>query len=115
MMVVLLLLSSSAHAQYIPPILVAAALSPLLLISFAIILGVFARSWRIGIRHTLFVFLWILLFGFASYFIENDYVIWTPLVLYAAHFLLMLVLILVNFAKRISTTRGSDTPPVDPQ
>ena len=112
-MVVLLLFSVSAHAQYIPPILVAAALSPLLVIFFAIILGISARSWRVGIRHTLLVLLWILLFGLASYFIENDYVIWTPLVLYAAHFLLILVLIPVNIVKRIRTAHGNETSPME--
>jgi hypothetical protein len=40
------------------------------------------------------------MFLFASYFIENDYVIRAPLVLYGAHALPVFVLIGVNVAKR---------------
>lgn len=90
-----------ACAQYVPVWLVAAAVSPVVVILFAIILGVLCRSWRIGALHTGLVFAWIVLFGLAAYFIENDYVIWTPLVLYAAHAVLILILIVVNIARRI--------------
>ena len=111
--VLLLLSSAGAHAQYIPPIFIAAALSPILVIFFAIVLGALARNWRVGMRHTLLILLWVLLFGLAAYFIENDYVIWTPMVLYAAHSLLILVLILVNIAKRILAASRKGTQPMD--
>jgi hypothetical protein len=96
----LLLLPGVAYAQYVPIWLVAAALSPVVVVLFAIILGALSRSWRIGALHTGLVFAWIVLFGLAAYFIENDYVIWTPLVLYAAHAILILILIVVNIARR---------------
>jgi intracellular septation protein A len=108
------LLPASAQAQYIPPIFIAAALSPLLVILLAIVLGLLARSCRVGLRHTLLILLWVLLFGLASYFIENDYVIWTPMVLYAAHSLLIVVLILANIVKRIRTARRKGIQSVDP-
>ena len=98
----LALLPGIAYAQYVPIWLVVAALSPVVVILFAVMLGVLTRSWRIGALHTGLVIVWVLLFGFAAYFIENDYIIWTPLVLYAIHALLILVLIVVNIAKRIA-------------
>ena len=98
----LALLPGIAYAQYVPVWLVAAALSPVVVILLAVILGVLTRSLRIGAMHTGLVFAWVLLFGLAAYFIENDYVIWTPLILYAAHALFIFALIVVNIAKRIS-------------
>ncbi len=95
-----LFLPGIAYAQHVPTWLVIAALSPLVVILFAIVLGVITRSWRIGGLHTGLVFAWVSLFGLASYFVENDYVIWTPLFLYLAHALLILVLIVVNIVKR---------------
>ena len=95
------LLPGIANAQHIPIWLVVGALSPVVVILLAVILGVLSRSWWIGAVHTGLVFAWVLLFGLAAYFVENDYVIWTPLVLYAAHALVIFVFIVVNIAKRI--------------
>ncbi len=100
--VCLLFLPGIAHAQYIPPWMVVAALSPLLVIVFAVILGVVVRNWRVGVAHTGLVLTWVLLFGLAAYFIENDYVIWTPLVLYAAHAVIIVALIVKRVVQRIS-------------
>ena len=91
----------SAHAQYIPPKLVVAALSPILVFLFCIILGVFTRSVRVGVFHAAIVLAWVVLFSLASYFVENDYVIWTPLALYILHSVLLFALIVVEIAKRI--------------
>ena len=90
-----------AYAQRVPVWLVAAVLSPLLVISFAIILGLVTRSLRIGLIHAGLVLGWIIIFAFVSNVFTNDYVIWTPLVAYAVHALVMLVLIIVNTVKRI--------------
>lgn len=95
------LIPGIAYAQHVPTWLVVSALSPLVVILFAIILGILTRSWRIGAVHTGLVIAWVILFGFAAYFVENDYVIWTPLALYAAHALLIFVLIVVKVAQRI--------------
>nr|CAP47602.1 putative integron gene cassette protein [uncultured bacterium] len=95
-------LPATAHAQYVPTWLIFAILSPILVFFLCIILGLITRSLRIGALHAAFVFAWIVLFSLASYFIENDYVIWTPLALYTLHAALLLVLIVVAIAKRIS-------------
>ena len=96
----LLILPGIAHAQYIPPWAFFAAISPLAVILMSIALGFLTRSWRVGAAHVGLVLLWVLLFGLAAYFVENDYVIWTPLALYAVHAFFVLVLIIVNLANR---------------
>jgi hypothetical protein len=82
-----------AHAQYIPPVIVALALSPILVLLLAVVLGAVSRSWLVGLKHAGLVLIWILLFGVTSYWVENDYVIWTPLALYVLHAVIMLILI----------------------
>jgi hypothetical protein len=98
----------SAHAQYVPPWLVAAVLSPILVFILCIILGVLTRSIRIGGLHAVLVLTWIVLFSLASYFVENDYVIWTPLALYTLHSTLLLVLIVVETGRRIAGRTDAD-------
>lgn len=98
----------SAHAQYIPPWLIAGVLSPLLVLFLCIVLGFLARSVRTGALHAGLVLVWVVLFTLAAYFVENDYVIWTPLVLYCLHAALLVVLIVVQIAKRLA---GSDPTP----
>ncbi len=92
----------SAHAQSIPPWLVVGVLSPFLVILLCIILGWLTRSVRTGALHAAIVLGWVVLFSLASYFVENDYVIWTPLFLYFLHSALIVVLIVVQVAKRIA-------------
>lgn len=58
-------------------------------------------GFRTGTAHAGLVLVWVLAFGFAAYFVENDYVIWTPLVFYAAHALFILVLVMVAIARRL--------------
>ena len=104
----LLCVPGVAHAQYVPPWIVAAAISPLVVIVFAIILGLVSRSWRVGVTHVGLVFVWVMLFIIAAQLIENDYVIWTPIFLYAVHALLILILIIGNIARRV-IARGRDS------
>ena len=100
--VILGMLPVSAHAQYVPPWLVVAVLSPILEFLLCIILGFLTRSKRIWALHSGLVLAWVVLFYLASYFVENDYVIWTPLALYVLHSALLVVLIIVAIAKRVS-------------
>ena len=100
--VILGTLPVSAHAQYIPPWLVVAALSPIVVLFLCVILGFITRSVRTGVLHAAIVLAWIVLFSLAAYFVENDYVIWTPLTLYLLHSALLLVLIVVEMARRIA-------------
>jgi len=101
--VILGMLPVSAHAQYVPPWLIVAVLSPILVFLLCIILGFLTRSIRIGVFHSGLVLAWIVLFSLASYFVENDYVIWTPMALYVLHSALLVVLIAVAIAKRVSS------------
>ena len=100
--VILGALPVSAHAKYIPPWLVVAALSPIVVLFLCVILGFLTRSVRTGVLHAAIVLAWIVLFSLAAYFVENDYVIWTPLALYLLHSALLLVLIVVETARRIA-------------
>lgn len=50
--------------------------------------------------------LWVVLFSLASYFVENDYVIWTPLALYVIHAAIILVLIVIAASKLIAPTKA---------
>ncbi len=88
-----LTLPGTAFAQNISPIIAALALSPILVFLLAIVLGAVTRSWRVAVRHFGLVCIWILMFGIASYWVENDYVIWTPLALYGIHAATMIFLI----------------------
>ncbi len=99
-----LTLPGIALAQNIPPIIAALALSPVLAFLLAIVLGVVTRSWRVGVTHSGLVGVWILLFGVASYWIENDYVIWTPLALYGIHAATMVILIIKCVLRRDEST-----------
>ena len=94
-------LPGTAFAQNIPPIIAALALSPVLVFLLAIVLGVVTRSWRVALRHSGFVCVWILMFGIASYWVENDYVIWTPLALYGIHAGTMIILIARGVHRRL--------------
>jgi len=103
--VILGLLPVTAHAQHIPLWLIVGALSPLLVFFLCIILGLLTRSLRVAALHMTLVLIWIVLFTLASYWVENDYVIWTPLALYLLHSALLVVLIVVQIAKRLSHRR----------
>lgn len=86
------LLPGVADAQQVPPLIAGMAISPIFVLLLAIALGIVSRSLRVGLKHAGLVVLWILLFAIASLWVENDYIIWTPLALYLAHALIMLVL-----------------------
>ncbi len=89
-----------AYAQYIPPWLVAAVLSPLLVLVLCAVLGIVARSLRAWLLHSGLVILWVALFVIAAQLVENDYVIWTPIVLYLAHAVLVVGLIVAAIGRR---------------
>ncbi len=98
--VILLLIPGIAHAQYVPFVFIAAAVSPLFVLLLAIILGFATKSWRVGVTHAALLVFWVLLFLITARTVENDYVIWTPIGLYAAHTVLILILIVNNMFKR---------------
>lgn len=89
-----------AHAQNIPPAIAALALSPILVFALAAAHGFLSRSWRVGFAHAGLVAIWLLLLGVASYWVENDYVIWTPLALYGIHAVTLVILIVKGVLRR---------------
>ncbi len=95
-----LALPGVAYGQNIPPIIAALAISPLFALLLAVALGVISRSWLLGAVHAGLIAVWVLLFGIASYWVENDYVIWTPLALYGLHAVIMVVLIFKGMTQR---------------
>ena len=108
--IIAVLLPGVASAQQVPPLIAWMAISPIFVLLLAGVLGIVSRSWLVGAKHAGLLVLWILLFAIASFWIENDYIIWTPLALYAAHALIMLVLLvrgLIHRARRDSA--GADT------
>jgi hypothetical protein len=100
--ILLPLLPQAAYAQHVPVVFAVAALSPLFVLVLTIILGFTSRSWRVGALHSGLVVFWVLLFLVASRYVENDYVIRTPIVLYVVHALLVVILIVVSIARRRS-------------
>jgi len=92
-----------AHAQQIPPAIAVLAISPILVLGLAIGLGVVTRSWIVGGLHAAIVLFWVTLFVIASYWVENDIVIWTPIGLLAIHAIVLVVLI----AKSVLRSPGS--------
>ena len=97
-----------AYAQEIPPLIAWMAISPIFVLLLVVALGIVSRSWRVGAKHAALVVLWLALFGIASYWVENDYIIWTPLVLYAVHAVLMLVLVIRGVIHRARTVNRTD-------
>ena len=96
-----LALPAIAHAQEIPPLIFVLAVSPVLVAGLAIALGFVSRSWRVGVTHLGLIGIWILLFVVASYWVESDIVIWTPLVLYGIHAATLLVMLTRSVLQRI--------------
>jgi hypothetical protein len=103
---VLVSVPALAHAQHVPMIFVVGALSPLLVLTLTAVLGFVVRSWKAGALHAVLILVWIVLFGIASYNVENDYIIWTPLAIYILHSLLIVGLIALGILRR---NRGKPT------
>jgi hypothetical protein len=100
-------LPASAHAQPLSVWHLAGALSPIAVLALCAVVGWLAGSLRTGALHAALVAAWVVLFVLASYFVENDYLIWTPLALYVLHAALLVVLTVVHAAMRIGRRRQS--------
>ena len=101
----LLLVSGAAQAQRVPTSLALVALSPLVVVVLATVLGVLVRSWRVGTLHVFLVLTWAITFLLVAQHVEGDYktyLIWIPIIGYVVHTLVILVLLVVHMAKRLS-------------
>ena len=102
--VLLLLVSQPALAQRIPLWVVAGVLSPVWALVLVIALALCApRRGKAGLHSTLFA-LWIVAFLLASFFIENDWVIWTPMHLYILHLAFLPIFLFRQLVRRIETS-----------
>ncbi len=100
MITVGILAPSVAWAQKINAAIFIPAVSPIFVIGLAIFVGYCGRSWLIACSHLGLVLVWIALFWISSVYVTNDYIIWTPLALYVAHAVGMIVSSVVKIAKR---------------
>ena len=106
----LLLVSQAVHAQRVPTSLAILALSPLVAVLLAGLLGIVVRSWRVGILHVGLLVTWVVILLFVAQHLESvykTYIIWIPIIGYAAHALLILVLLIVHLAKRLAAHDGA--------
>lgn len=97
----LLALPGAAYAQRIPGVVAALAISPILVLSLCVALGIATRNWLVGIGNAILVLFWVTLFLIASYWVENDYIIWTPLVLYGLHAVVLVALVARSILRRV--------------
>ena len=96
----------AAYAQEIPPAIAVLAVSPILVFCLAIGLGVVRRSLIVAAAHAVLVAIWVMLFAIASFWVENDFVVWTPIALLGIHAVILIVLI-AKGAKRTATNRDT--------
>lgn len=106
-LVALLGLPAPVHAHGIHPIWVVGALSPLVVLLLAALLGWLVRRARTGVIHAGLIVLWVALFWLASSRVTNDYIIWAPLAAYLLHSAVIAVLVLWHGAGRIRRRYGA--------
>ncbi len=102
--VLLLLVSPPALAQKIPLWVVAGVVSPVWALVLVIALALCAPiRGKAGLHSALFA-LWIVAFLLASNFVENDWVIWTPMHLYIVQLALLPILLFHQLVRRVEAS-----------
>ena len=100
----LLLVSPPALAQEIRLWMVAGVVSPLWAFLLVIALALCApRVGQAGL-HAILLVVWIAAFLLASFYVENDWVIWTPMHLYILQLALLPVFLFYQLARRIEAS-----------
>ncbi|MDH3286522.1 MAG: hypothetical protein OEP48_02170 [Betaproteobacteria bacterium] len=99
--VLLVLVSPPALAQKVPLWVVAGVLSPVLALVLVIALALCAPGLGKAGLHFKLLLLWIVAFLLASFFIENDWVIWTPMHLYILHLALLPIFVFYQLLRRL--------------
>jgi hypothetical protein len=102
--VLLMLVSPPALAQKVPLWVVAGVLSPAWALVLVVALALSAPKLGKAGLHTKLLALWIVAFLLASFFIENDWVIWTPMHLYILHLALLPLFVFRQLLRRIETS-----------
>lgn len=102
--VLLMLVSPAALAQKIPLWVVVGVASPVLALAMVGTLALAAPGpGKAGLHFRLLV-LWVVAFLLTSYFVENDWVIWTPMHLYILHLALLPIFVFRQLLCRIETS-----------
>jgi hypothetical protein len=103
----LLLVSSPALAQEIRLWMIAGVVSPLWAFILVIALALCApRLGKAGL-HSILLVVWIAAFLLASFFVENDWVIWTPMHLYILQLALLPMFLFYHLARRIESSAAT--------
>ncbi len=100
----LVLLPPAALAQEIPLWVVVGAVSPVLALVLVGALAFAAPRRGKASLHVRLLVLWIVAFLLTSYFVENDWVIWTPMHLYILHLALLPIFVFRQLLHRIDTS-----------
>lgn len=100
----LMLVSPPALAQKVPLWVVAGVLSPAWALVLVVALALSAPRLGKAALHIKLLVLWIVAFLLASFFIENDWVIWTPMHLYILHLALLPIFVFRQLLRRIETS-----------
>ena len=111
--VLLGLAPAPAYAHGIPVWMFVAAASPLPVLILIAVYGWLAGSLRAALIHAFLLAVWVAWFWLASNVnevtllgISTDYVIWSALVLYTLHALLILILVPLHAFKRLRLRRS---------
>jgi FtsH-binding integral membrane protein len=97
--------AAEAHAQRIPEIAIALAVSPLILFVLSVVLAVVAKSLKLGLKSVLLCVFWVAWFILASKFIESDAIIWAPIIGLGIHLFVLVIFIGWRLVSRVWTPR----------
>jgi hypothetical protein len=99
--------SPPAFAQEVPLWVVVGVVSPVLALTLVGVLAMIAPRKGKASLHLKLLALWIVTFLLASYFIENDWVIWTPMHLYILHLALLPIYVFHALLNRFEARAAS--------
>lgn len=102
----LVLVSPPVFAQEVPLWLVVGVVSPALALMLVASLALISPGRGKAGLHLKLLVLWIVAFLLASFFIENDWVIWTPMHLYILHLAVLPICVFRQVLGRIETANA---------
>ena len=102
---VMIAASPAAHAQHLSNAIAIAAVSPVVFVLLAGVLGWLERNLLSGLVHIGLILLWVVSFAVLSNIVTTDWLIWAPLVFYGIHCCWMMTRLVVLLFRRRATTR----------
>lgn len=103
------LVSPPVLAQQVPLWVVVGVVSPALALTLVVSLALASPGLGKAGLHTKLLVLWLVTFLLASFFIENDWVIWTPMHLYIVHLALLPILVFRQLLVRLETATAKQS------